>query len=112
MGGDARWMAVSSIYREQVECDVEQFVEMKSRRKKPFLAAGLFRTRMSTTRFCSYLGRSSANFQQRASSRSPRFHQRDEGSSVQRHRPDTIHARSLPRLKYAEVRDDAFQGKR
>jgi hypothetical protein len=28
----------------------------------------------------------------------PRFHQRDEESGVQRHRPESVHARSLARL--------------
>lgn len=39
----------------------------------------------------------------------PRFHQRDEGSCVQRHSPETIRASSLRRLKYAAVRDGAVK---
>ena len=36
-----------------------------------------------------------------------RFHQRGEGSRVERHSPFLILARSLRRLKRADVRDDA-----
>jgi hypothetical protein len=42
MGCEARWMAARRIYREQIECDVEQFMQEMEWRKEPSLSAGIF----------------------------------------------------------------------
>ena len=56
-GCEPRWMAATRIYREQVECDIEQFATKASskrlNKKAPVFRLGLSKQECPMTRFCS-----------------------------------------------------------